>query len=93
MSHLKIEDLPISKSMDSMAMSSIRGGQAAPAAPQGAGMPEGATVPDPMSAVSMPEGGPADLSAASVSSWIQQQISAAEQSYLAQFQPAPTPAA
>jgi len=43
-----------------------------------------------MSMVSMPEGGPADLSGASISSWIQQQIDAAEQNYLAQYQPAPT---
>ena len=83
MCDLIIEDLLISKAMDSMAMSSVRGGQAVPA-------PEGITMPEPMSMISMPEGGPADLSGASISSWIQQQIGAAEQGYLAQYQLAPT---
>ncbi len=93
MCDLIIEDLHINKAMDSMSMSSVRGGQAVPptpGAPQGTGMPEGTAIPDPMSMVSMPEGGPADFSGASISSWIQQQIGAAEQSYLAQYQPAPT---
>lgn len=91
MCDLIIEDLQMSQVMDAMAMSSVRGGQASPApgAPQSMGMPEGIAMPDPMSMVSMPEGGPADLSATGVTSWIQQQISTAEQSYLAQYQPAP----
>ena len=89
MCDLIIEDLLISKAMDSMTMSSVRGGQAAPAL-AGIGVPEGIAMPDPMSLVTMPEGGPGDLSTAGVSSWIQQQIDAGEQSYLAQYQPAPT---
>lgn len=92
MCNLIIEDLLISTAMDSRAMSSVRGGQAAPApdAPQGAGMPEGVSMQDPMSMVSMPEGGPADFSGPSISSWIEQKIGAAQQGYLDQQQPAPT---
>jgi len=92
MCDLVIEDLLMSKAMDSVAMASVRGGQTTPAGgtPEGVGMPEGVSMADPMSMVSMPEGAPADLSTTSVSSWIQQQIGAAEQNYLAQLQPAPT---
>ena len=92
MCNLKIEDLVMSKAMNSQEMLSVRGGQAAPApeAPQGAGMSGGTAMPDPMSMVTMPEGGPADFSTEGISSWVQQKIGAIGQSNPAQPQPAPT---
>jgi len=92
MCNLKIEDLVMSKAMNSQEMLSVRGGQAAPApdAPQGAGLPGDTAMPDPMSMVTMPEGGPADFSSEGISSWVQQKIGAVEQSYFTQPPPAPT---
>ncbi len=90
MCNLKIEDLVMSKAMNSQEMLSVRGGQAAPGTPQGAGMPGGTVMPDPMSMVTMPEGGPADFSTEGISSWVQQKIGAIGQSNADQPQPAPT---
>jgi len=46
-------------------------------------MPVVTTIPDPMSMMTMPEGGPVDFSTEGISSWVQQKIGAVEQSYFA----------